>query len=129
MYITKDVRDFMLILKYVLYASRGLFVHIIYLILVIDHVIKIIQKMGLSQVEQGFSSFFANFLAYLMIFQYFTAPLASSTLKNHQIYQIIDKKNEVKSCSTCLLKPFFTALPKPETQVLDTQSFTICPAI
>ena len=25
--------------------------------------------MGLGQVEQGFSSFFANFLAYLMIFQ------------------------------------------------------------
>ena len=26
-------------------------------------------EMGLSQVEQGFSSFFAKFLPYLMIFQ------------------------------------------------------------
>ena len=32
------------------------------------------QNMGLRQVEQGSSSFFAKFLAYLMIFQSFMAP-------------------------------------------------------
>ena len=30
-------------------------------------------KMGLRQVEQGFSSFFVKFLSYLTIFQTFTA--------------------------------------------------------
>ena len=46
--------------------------------------------MGLTQVEQGFSSFFAKFLSYLMIFQRSSEPSAArSTLKNHQIWQII----------------------------------------
>ena len=44
------------------------------------------REMGLRrQVEQGFSAFFAKFLPYLMIFKSSAAPLARSTLKNHQI--------------------------------------------
>ena len=48
--------------------------------------------MGLRQVEQGFSSFFAKCLAYLIIFQSFTAPSGCSTLKNHQICQKFGKE-------------------------------------
>ena len=43
------------------------------------------RKMGLRQVQQGFSSSFAKFWAYLLIIQ---------TLKNHQIRG----KNEEKPC-------------------------------
>ena len=45
------------------------------------------KEMGLRQIEQGFSSFFAKFLALLMIFQSFAVPLDRSTLKNYQICQ------------------------------------------
>ena len=65
-----------------------------YLVVVTDGVPRINQKMGLRQVEQGFSSFFAKFLAYLMIFQSFAVPLDRSTLKNHQICQKFDKNEE-----------------------------------
>ena len=42
-------------------------------------------KNGLKkQVEQAFSSFFANFFAYLLIFQSFAGPSVCSFLKNHQ---------------------------------------------
>ena len=54
---------------------------------------RISRKMGLRQVEQGFSSFLATFL---MIFQSSKAPSMSSTLKNNQKWQ----KNEEKPCST-----------------------------
>ena len=58
-------------------------------------------KMGLRQVEQGFSSFFAKFLMpYFIIFLHL-----SSTSKNHQI---CPKKNEEKPCSTCLYYLFFS---------------------
>ena len=66
----------------------------------------------LRQVEQGFSSFSANFLAYLRIFQSFVVPSAHSTLKNHRIvYQKLDKKEEI-----FVHRPLipFTALSKAE---------------
>ena len=40
------------------------------------------RKMGWTQVEEGFSSFFAKFLPFLMIFQSSTVSSAHSTLKN-----------------------------------------------
>ena len=48
-------------------------------------------EMGLRQVEQGFYSFFAKFLTYLMIFQSSAAPSECPTLKNHQIWQKMKK--------------------------------------
>ena len=52
------------------------------------------------QIEQGFSSFFAKVLPYLMIFQTFAEPSAHSTLKNRQIWQKYLVKIEEKSYST-----------------------------
>ena len=49
-------------------------------------------KVGLIQVEQGFSPFFAKFMAYLIIFQSFAGPSVHSTLKNHLICQEFDIK-------------------------------------
>ena len=40
------------------------------------------------------ASFFAKKLQYMMIFQSFEAPLAHSTLKNHQLFQKIGKKKK-----------------------------------
>ena len=69
--------------------------------------------MDLRQVEQGFSSFFAKFLAYLMIFQSGAQErLSAKSLKNHQIWQKKIAKNEEKPCSTCL-KPHLS-IPKPK---------------
>ena len=72
---------------------------------------RISQKIGLRQFEQGFSSFFANFWAYLIIFPSFAATSARTFLIK---YVKILAKNEEKPLSTCL-KTFF--LPKPETLV------------
>ena len=55
------------------------------------------QNMGLRQVEQGSSSFFAKFLAYLMIFQSFKAPLCRIIKYTKHL-----AKNEEKSRSSCL---------------------------
>ena len=43
------------------------------------------KKWVYAQIEQGISSFIANFLAYLIIFQSFVVPSAHAILKNHQI--------------------------------------------
>ena len=45
----------------------------------------------LTEVEQDFSSYFANFRPFLMIFQ---SSAAHSTLKNHQKWQKFGKKME-----------------------------------
>ena len=45
----------------------------------------------IRQVEQGFSSFFAKFLAYLISFQS-GAQKEAEKLKNHQIWQKFGKK-------------------------------------
>ena len=56
-------------------------------------ILGICQKMDSRQVEQGFSSFFVKFLAYLMICRHcFTVCFrVRSTLKNHQICQKFSK--------------------------------------
>ena len=51
------------------------------------------------QVEQGFSSFFANFLAYFISFQSFAAPLVHSTT-NHKIFS---KAHQGLFCSQIML--------------------------
>ena len=69
-------------------------------LLMMDRVPEISRKMGLGQVEQEFSSFFAKFLPYLIIFQSFTVPSAHcSTLKNNQIRQKFGKKPETRVSS------------------------------
>ena len=51
------------------------------------------EEMGLGAlVEKGFSSLYAKFLPYLIIFQSFSVPLAYSNLKIHQIWQKFAKK-------------------------------------
>ena len=72
--------------------------------------------MSLRQVEQGFSSYVAKFLAtYLMIFQSYAASFMRSPLKNQQIWQ----KNEEQPCSTCLNSETHSsmAILKPKTQL------------
>ena len=49
-------------------------------------------EMGLRQVEQGFSSFFAKFLVYLMISQSITELLVRYTLKNEKYAKKLAKK-------------------------------------
>ena len=58
-------------------------------------------EMGWRHVEQGFFSFFANFLPHLMIFQSGACGRCCRTLKNHQIMQKFGE-NEEKPWSTCL---------------------------
>ena len=60
------------------------------------------EKCGLTlwQVEQGFSSFFAKFVAYLMYFQ----SGASMGCKKFQILQKFGKKMKKKPCTTCVKK-------------------------
>ena len=48
---------------------------------------KVSPKMDFRQVEQGFCSFFAKFLPYLMIFQNGALRSHYETFKNHQICQ------------------------------------------
>ena len=45
-----------------------------------------------EMVEQGFSSFFAKFFAYLMIFQSFVVPLVHSTWKIIKVAKMFAKK-------------------------------------
>ena len=59
--------------------------------------------MGLCQIEQGFSSYFAKFFPYLMIFQSSAVSLlVCSTLKNHQIWQCLKP-----------ISPQYCRYPKP----------------
>ena len=82
---------------------------------------RISQKMCLTG---KFGKAFLHYLVYLMIFQSFTAPSVCSTLKNHQIWQQLDK-NEKTPCATCLKTHFSMALlPKPESRVLCIVSIT-----
>ena len=64
--------------------------------------------MGLRQVEQGFSSFFAKVLAYLKIFQ------SGAPIMNH-LYANILAKIEEKPRFTCL-KPIFRQVPGTRKQ-------------
>ena len=81
-------------------------------------------EMGLRQVEQGFSSFFDKFLAYLMIFQSFRSTfsmLRCSTLKN--IGQKFGKKWR-KALFNLPSTHFSMAIPKPKNNVSGTRSAT-----
>ena len=68
------------------------------------------RKMGLRQVELGFSSFLAKFLTYLMIFQSFEESLSMLHFEKFFKYAKKMAKNEEKSCSTCLKIHFSMAL-------------------
>lgn len=57
-------------------------------------------KMGLRQVEQGFSSFFARFLACLMIFQIFCSVFGTI---NFEKSSNLPKKNEEKPCQIAFI--------------------------
>ena len=72
------------------------------------------RKMGLRQVEKGYSSFCAKFLAYLMIFQ------STNVLKNFEKSSNIPKIWQI-ICSNCLVKsifPWYFQNMKPRVQVL-----------
>ena len=77
---------------------------------------EICQKMGISKGirkdEQGFSSFIAKFLPYVMQFQSFVAHSVRSTLQNNQIRQKIRKKMK-KSLFQHAFNPF---LPWPPSE-------------
>ena len=80
--------------------------------------------MDLKQVEQGFSSFYAKFLPYLMNFQSSAVPLVHSTLKKIIKYGKNLANNEEKPSS-----PYFKSIYPwhcglTETQILGTRSAT-----
>ena len=82
--------------------------------------------MGLRQVEQGFSSFFAKFLAYLVIFQSGPHQRCSGNFEKSSNMAKIWQKNEEKPCSTCLkpISPWHFQNPKPRFWVHTDPSLT-----
>ena len=79
-------------------------------------VLKIIFTGIIQKIDQGSFSFFAKFLAYLMIFQSFIAPFRIEK-SSHMPKNMA--KIEEKSCSTCLkpIPPWRFPNSKPGFQV------------
>ena len=74
-----------------------------------------------SDEKRGISSFFAIFLPYLMIFQSSAAPLARTTMKNHQKWQNIWPKMR-KSLVQFAFNPFLHGTVS--TRISGTRSAT-----
>ena len=73
----------------------------------------------LRQVEQGISSFFANFLAYLMIFQSGARmPKSLQNFENHKNLLKIWQKYEEKTLVQLALNPFFGRFRVPPDPTL-----------